>query len=189
LRRDLQECKEQLSQKEELLHNLNTKYDELISCQTIELPIYSKPKKGTSKKAINKLSNNNMSRSKSQNRVKHLQFVRELAEEEDFLEDEMASLCGEEQSMRSVLGKQKNQSKINTSISQAYPYLQGITDIDQVITNQIIAAKMAESALKDLEGEAEVKYEDIQGAMGEAASINLKFSEIKKERDELQQRV
>ena len=45
-------------------------------------------------------------------------------------------------------------------------------EIDQVISNQIIAAKMAESALKDLEGEAEVKYEDIQAAMHEVTAIN-----------------
>ena len=31
---------------------------------------------------------------------------------------------------------------------------------------------MAEHALKDLEGEAEVKYEDIQAAMGEAGAIH-----------------
>jgi len=73
---------------------------------------------------------NNLNRSKSQSRVKHLQFVKELAEEEDFLDEEMASV-GDEQSMRSVFTK-KNQSKrdINTSTSQAYPYLSGILDID-----------------------------------------------------------
>lgn len=38
-----------------------------------------------------------MSRSKSQNRAKHLQFVKEIAEEdEDYFEDEIASICGEE---------------------------------------------------------------------------------------------
>jgi len=41
-----------------------------------------------------------------------------------------------------------------------------------VISNQIIAAKMAESALKDLEGEAEVKFEDIQAAMSDAQAIH-----------------
>lgn len=74
-----------------------------------------------------------MSRSKSQNRVKHLQFVKEIAEEEeDLFEDEIASICGEESSMRSVFGKKSNQSKrdINTSTAQSYPYLQGIMDID-----------------------------------------------------------
>jgi len=41
------------------------------------------------------------------------------------------------------------------------PYLNGILDIDQVIANQIFSAKMAEQALKDLQGEAEVKLSDI----------------------------
>jgi hypothetical protein len=53
------------------LGNLTVKYDELVMCQSIEIPIYSmgltKPKKA--KKA--KLASSNM-RSKSQNRVKHL---------------------------------------------------------------------------------------------------------------------
>lgn len=91
--------------------------------------------------------------------------------------------------MRSVFAKKSNQSKRDINTSTTYPYLQGIMDIDQVITNQIIAAKMAEHALKDLEGEAEVKYEDIQAAMGEAASIHQRFNDVKKERDELSQRV
>lgn len=98
-----------------------------------------------------------------------MQFVKELAEEEDqadFFDDEM-----EEQSVRSVLYKKHSTSKRQDNTMTAYPYLQGILDIDMAINNQIIAAKMAECALKDLEGEAEVKLEDLHAALDEASKI------------------
>ncbi len=64
-------------------------------------------------------------------------------------------------------------------------YLNGVLDIDQIITNQVISAKLAEQTLKDLEGEAEVKLSDIQGALDEAATLSEHIGPVLKERDEL----
>lgn len=64
-------------------------------------------------------------------------------------------------------------------------YLNGVLDIDQIITNQVISAKLAEQTLKDLEGEAEVKLSDIQGALDEAATLSEHIEPVLKERDEL----
>ena len=46
-------------------------------------------------------------------------------------------------------------------------FINGVFDMDQIITNQIIAAKVAESALKDLEGEAEIKMLDVHEVLDE----------------------
>ncbi len=48
------------------------------------------------------------------------------------------------------------------------PYLSGIIDIDQIISNQIVAAKLAEETLKDFEGEADIKMTDIHAAIDDA---------------------
>ena len=64
-------------------------------------------------------------------------------------------------------------------------YLNGVLDLDQIITNQIMAAKLAELTLKDLENEAEVKITDIQGALDEANTLNEHIVPVLKERDEL----
>jgi hypothetical protein len=96
----------------------------------------------------------------------------------------------DEQSMRSshnLFKPKKKVMEINTSTS--YPYLQGLMDIDQIINNQIIAARMAEHALKELENDTEDKVEDLQMVLDEAKTINNTFEDIKKERDELAQRV
>jgi hypothetical protein len=49
----------------------------------------------------------------------------------------------------------------------------------------VISAKLAEQTLKDLEGEAEVKLSDIQGALDEAATLSEHIGPVLKERDEL----
>jgi hypothetical protein len=74
---------------------------------------------------------------------------------------------------KSIKGNNNNNN--NTSaLSQnqnLMPYLNGILDIDQVIANQIFSAKMAEQALKDLQGEAEVKLSDIQLVIDDTQAI------------------
>lgn len=65
------------------------------------------------------------------------------------------------------------------------PYLSGIIDIDQIIANQIVAAKFAEQTLKEFEGETEIKMTDIHGAIDEAQSLHESIAPIIKERDEL----
>ena len=39
--------------------------------------------------------------------------------------------------------------------------MNGILDIDQVITNQIIAAKIAENALRDIEDDTQTRLTDL----------------------------
>ena len=65
------------------------------------------------------------------------------------------------------------------------PFISGLVDFEQVLSNQIIAARMAESALKDLEGEADDKFADLQTVLDEADAIKARFEAVGKERDEL----
>ncbi len=67
--------------------------------------------------------------------------------------------------------------------------MSSVLDIDQILNNQIISAKLTEQVLKDLEAEAEAKLLDIQGVTDEASLIQSKFEEVSKERDELRQQI
>ncbi len=70
--------RERLALKEEAVASIHGKYEELINCQTIEIPIYSVAKQAKKGQKGSKKQN----RSKSQLRNK-LQFVRELVAEEE----------------------------------------------------------------------------------------------------------
>ena len=122
----------------------------------MEIPIYAKnttKKTRTNKKQLpnnrSKSSNNRSNAFKSQ-----LQFVREMAEEEDiadFLVDNDDTVSVDDQSMRSMLvhSDHKQQRKtpnkqFDCNMPSVMPFLSSVFDMDQVVTNQIMAARVAE---------------------------------------------
>jgi predicted nuclease with TOPRIM domain len=69
------------------------------------------------------------------------------------------------------------------------PYMSGIFDIDQIIANQIVAAKVAEMALKDLQADAEVKMSDIQGVLDEASALQDNMAAVLADKQEVTARL
>ena len=176
---------------------MHDKFSDVLQTQIVEIPIYSIQKPNNKKTKFPKNKAGGINRSKSQNRQghssiarTHLQFVRELAENEEeaeFLFDDDAKHSFDLQSelnKKSIKGNNNNTSALSQN-QNLMPYLNGILDIDQVIANQIFSAKMAEQALKDLQGEAEVKLSDIQLVIDDTQAIQEQVQAISKERDDL----
>ena len=181
LRYEVQDLKNAASLKEDTMANLHSRFEDIIQCQVVEIPIYANAKKRPKKKQAV------INRSKSQNKMKsQLHFVREMAEEEDaaeFIEEDTISIG--EQSMRSTgflrqstADLKKNKKDISMN------FLNSVLDVDMMFTNQVVAAKIAEEALRDLEGEAEAKVGEMDSIMDEAKSLHEKLALLQKERDE-----
>jgi hypothetical protein len=179
LRRDTQEARDCLQQKEESLLALHSRFEDIIQCQVVEIPIYAGRKKA--KTTAKKQSMNN--RSKSQNRLKsQLQFVREMAEEEDaidLIDDDMESIRSSNSQLQFKKPAKKPEAAVNVM-----PFFNTVFDLDQVVANQVLAARMAEQTLKELEEEADVKVNDLQTVLDQAQALNDKLAIIQKERDE-----
>ena len=84
------DLKDSIITKDESIASLHYKYEDLVQCQTIEIPIYSVQQAKKTKRSTSKTSSSrskSLARSKSQNKSNiaksHLHFVREMAEEED----------------------------------------------------------------------------------------------------------
>ena len=67
--------------------------------------------------------------------------------------------------------------------------MNGIVDIDQVITNQIIAAKIAENALRDIEDDTQTRLTDLQTVFDETQVLNERFAQVVKERDDFKSKI
>ena len=67
--------------------------------------------------------------------------------------------------------------------------MNGIVDIDQVITNQIIAAKIAENALRDIEDDTQTRLTDLQTVFDETYVLNERFAQVVKERDDFKTKI
>ena len=67
--------------------------------------------------------------------------------------------------------------------------MNGILDIDQVITNQIIAAKIAENALRDIEDDTQTRLTDLQTVFDETQVLNERFAQVVKERDDFKSKI
>ena len=67
--------------------------------------------------------------------------------------------------------------------------MNGIVDIDQVITNQIIAAKIAENALRDIEDDTQTRLTDLQTVFDETQVLNERFAQVVKERDDFKTKI
>lgn len=63
--------------------------------------------------------------------------------------------------------------------------MQGFLDFDQVVLNQVMAARVAEATLKDLEAEAETKLVDTHSVLDDINRLTEEMARLREDRDAL----
>ena len=193
VRRELTDMQSKIISKDAIIQELHLKCEDLLSYQVVEIPIYARGNGQNKKKRQNKAA-----RSKSQNRggKQQLQFVRDINDDQEFNEfffDEE-----EDHSIRGGMFAPSHEKRVKQEIkeqdgsiphSSVLPYMNGIFDIDQIIANQIMAAKVAEQALKDLQSEAEMKIGDIHAVLDEAGGLQDHMANMVQEKQEVTARL